>query len=114
MVEHSSDRMFTLFTFLRDGLPYETYVNFLLSNRMQMQGNVSELIKDEEDVILSIDPNSYTDLPQITIKSEALIYLLKEWNRLVDLETDKISLILNEDSISVIGERQECVAHSQL
>lgn len=105
LIEYSDISMSSLFTFLRDGLPLDSYVNFLKdAERNTFYANVCELEKNDELITVSVDQYIYAGAPSFTMTKDNMLYLLLEWRRLTDLEIDKIEIDIDGNNVSIKGE----------
>lgn len=102
----SNESIMGLIYFLNDGVGFDYYVDFLLDEaRKECGGNISWLEKNGNIVSIEIDDYVYPDTPIFTTSVSNLLYIIKEFNRLEDLEVDRIQISVDDnDNVNVIGE----------
>lgn len=104
LMEGGNAQLSTVFAFLRFGPFPDSYIEFLADrSRMEFYGNVANLYKNDEWVTIEIDDYQFPGLPVFTTKTEGLLKILKEWQRLEKLEPDRIELTLDNNELAIAG-----------
>lgn len=92
--------------FLKDGLGFKAYIDFLLDkNQQKFVGNLSWLEKHGNMISIDIDDYVYPDTPIFTTTISNLLLILEEYKKLFLLEVDRIEISFDEHGqVAITGE----------
>lgn len=106
IVSYADDSMFTLALFLKDGLGFAPYINFLENDeRAEFSGNISYIEKKGKKVIIYIDDLIFPNQAPFVVTIDGLIKILKEYLDLYITGMNHIQITIDElDQVTVTGE----------
>ncbi len=103
--ECNDELMATLCLFFEDGLPFQSYIDFLENKyKNNFIGNISEMEKKEEKVTISINEHIFPNKPIFVTTIENMVDILQEYQRLYYLGAEKIEIYLDDDKLMIKGE----------
>jgi uncharacterized protein (DUF736 family) len=107
--------MATLSLFFEDGLPFQSYINFLQDNQEEkFYGNISTMRKQRHIVIIRMNEAIFPNMPPFTATIENMIEILQEYEKLYFLGVDIIEITLEDDTLTIKGDWLHHLSYSEI
>lgn len=102
--EYNDESMATLSLFFEDGLPFNTYLDFLKNDsRLSMSSNLIRFQKKDSKVTLTIFDYIFQGMVPFETSILNMITIIEEYARLESHEVDTIEIVAENDQIVVSG-----------
>lgn len=103
---YTDDSVLTLSLLFEDGLGFQDYIDFFENiDEDEFFGNICVMRKKSNKIVLDINEYVFPGLPSFETKTQNMIEIMKKYRRFLDLNAERIEIIIDEsDQITITGD----------